>query len=100
VLEAVSRVAPTRQRLIWQSSTAASRDNENGSDVHLSAFGPPTDRDHAQALNELGQAGVVDDAAFYGSRVGAHGRGRRLIGTHGVPLEVMRPIMDEPDMFW
>ncbi|OBF27973.1 alpha/beta hydrolase [Mycobacterium sp. ACS4331] len=42
--------------------------NVNGSDVHLSAFGHSYgSTTTAQALNELGASGVVDDAAFYGS---------------------------------
>lgn len=42
--------------------------NEHGSGVHLSAFGHSYgSMATAQALNELGETGVVDDAAFYGS---------------------------------
>ena len=75
--------------------------NEHGSDVHLSAFGHSYGSlTTAQALNELGHTGVVDDAAFYGSPgLGHTNEVGGYIGTHGVPLEVMRPIMDEPDMF-
>lgn len=75
--------------------------NEHGTDVHLSAFGHSYGSlTTAQALNELGQTGVVDDAAFYGSPgLGHTNEVAGYSGTHGVPLEVMRPIMDEPDMF-
>ena len=42
--------------------------NIHGSDVELSAFGHSYgSTTTAQALNELGQKGVVDNAAFYGS---------------------------------
>ena len=42
--------------------------NINGADVHLSAFGHSYGSlTTAQALNELGETGVVDNAAFYGS---------------------------------
>lgn len=74
--------------------------NEHGSDVHLSAFGHSYGSlTTAQALNELGQTGVVDDAAFYGSPgLGHTNEVGGYTGTHGVPLEVMRPIGDEVDM--
>ena len=74
--------------------------NENGSDVHLSAFGHSYGSlTTAQALNELGQTGVVDDAAFYGSPGLGHTEDMvTKIGVHGVPYELARPIGDEVDM--
>ena len=67
--------------------------DEHGSDVHLSAFGHSYGSlTTAQALNELGQSGVVDDAAFYGSPGLGHTNDvAGHTGTLGVPLEVMRP---------
>jgi hypothetical protein len=42
--------------------------NEHGSDVQLSAFGHSYGSlTTAQALHDLGQTGVIDDAVFYGS---------------------------------
>ncbi|KUI05598.1 alpha/beta hydrolase [Mycobacterium sp. IS-3022] len=75
--------------------------NEHGSDVHLSALGHSYGSlTTAQALYELGQTGVVDDAAFYGSPgLGHTDEVGSVTGVHGVPLEVMRPIGDEADMF-
>ena len=74
--------------------------NEHGSDVHLSAFGHSYGSlTTAQALDELGQTGVVDDAAFYGSPGLGHTNGvAGHTGTFRVPLEVMRPISDESDL--
>ncbi|MCV7434915.1 alpha/beta hydrolase [Mycolicibacterium bacteremicum] len=74
--------------------------NENGSDVHLSAFGHSYGSlTTAQALSELGQTGVVDDAAFYGSPgLGHTDDTMTRFGAHGVPIELMRPIGDEVDM--
>ncbi len=74
--------------------------NEHGSDVHLSAFGHSYGSlTTAQALHELGQTGVVDDAAFYGSPgLGHTDDVMTRFGAHGVPIEVMRPIGDEVDM--
>jgi hypothetical protein len=74
--------------------------NEHGSDVHLSAFGHSYGSlTTAQALNELGQMGVVDDAAFYGSPGLGHTEDMQTkIGAHGVPYELARPIGDEVDM--
>ena len=70
--------------------------NEHGSDVHLSAFGHSYgSMATAQALNELGAAGVVDDAAFYGSPgPWAHRRNRRLgsAGTRGADHERVRSV--------
>ncbi|HEX9831983.1 MAG TPA: alpha/beta hydrolase, partial [Mycobacterium sp.] len=67
--------------------------NEHGSDVHVSAFGHSYGSlTTAQALHELGQTGVVDDAAFYGSPgLGHTDEVGSYTGTHGVPIEVMRP---------
>ncbi|KUH85835.1 MULTISPECIES: alpha/beta hydrolase [unclassified Mycobacterium] len=75
--------------------------NEHGSDVHLSALGHSYGSlTTAQALYELGQTGVVDDAAFYGSPgLGHTDEVGSVTGVHGVPLELMRPIGDESDMF-
>lgn len=75
--------------------------NEHGSDVHLSALGHSYGSlTTAQALNELGQTGVVDDAAFYGSPgLGHMNETVPSIGPHGVPIELMQPIRDESDMF-
>jgi hypothetical protein len=62
--------------------------NEHGSDVHLSALGHSYGSlTTAQALNELGQTGVVDDAAFYGSPGLGH------MNDGGAPIN------DESDMF-
>jgi len=74
--------------------------NEHGSDVHLSAFGHSYGSlTTAQALTELGQTGVVDDAAFYGSPGLGHADDMvTKIGPHGVPYELARPIGDEVDM--
>lgn len=74
--------------------------NEHGSDVHLSAFGHSYGSlTTAQALTELGQTGVVDDAAFYGSPGLGHTDDMvTKIGAHGVPYELARPIGDEVDM--
>lgn len=74
--------------------------NEHGSDVHLSAFGHSYGSlTTAQALHELGATGVVDDAAFYGSPgLGHTDEAMTRFGTHGVPIEVMRPIGDEVDL--
>jgi hypothetical protein len=75
--------------------------NEHGADVHLSALGHSYGSlTTAQALNELGQTGVVDDAAFYGSPGLGHTEDMTTkIGAFGVPYEVARPISDESDMF-
>lgn len=75
--------------------------NEHGSDVHLSALGHSYGSlTTAQALYELGQTGVVDDAAFYGSPgLGHTDEVGSVTGAHGIPMELMRPITDEPDMF-
>jgi hypothetical protein len=69
--------------------------NEHGSDVHLSAFGHSYGSvATAQALNELGAAGVVDDAVFYGSPGLGH-----TDATQGVwPLERAVPILNEGDL--
>ncbi len=69
--------------------------NENGSDVHLSALGHSYGSlTTAQALNELGETGVVDDAAFYGSP--GLGDTDRTVGWG--PLERAVPIGDESDL--
>lgn len=75
--------------------------NEHGSDVHLSAFGHSYGSlTTAQALNELGVAGVVDDAAFYGSPgLGDTNVPETVIGPRGIPYEVSVPIRDESDLF-
>jgi hypothetical protein len=75
--------------------------NEHGSDVHLSALGHSYGSlTTAQALHELGQTGVVDDAAFYGSPgLGHTDEVGGYTGVHGVPIELMRPITDEADLF-
>ncbi|MDH6195285.1 hypothetical protein M2272_001925 [Mycobacterium frederiksbergense] len=75
--------------------------NEHGSDVHLSAFGHSYGSlTTAQALNELGVSGVVDDAAFYGSPgLGDSNVPETVIGPRGVPYEVSVPIRDESDLF-
>lgn len=75
--------------------------NEHGSDVHLSAFGHSYGSlTTAQALNELGQTGVVDDAAFYGSPgLGHTNETVTEIGPRGVPIELAPPISDESDLF-
>jgi hypothetical protein len=67
--------------------------NERGSDVHLSAFGHSYgSMTTAQALNELGETGVVDAAAFYGSP-GLGYANERVMGAFG------KFITDEPDLF-
>lgn len=69
--------------------------NENGSDVHLSAFGHSYgSMATAQALHELGQTGVVDDAVFYGSP----GLGHTDATVGWGPLERAVPIMNEADL--
>lgn len=75
--------------------------NEHGSDVHLSALGHSYGSlTTAQALNELGATGVVDDAAFYGSPGLGHTDATVTeYGTRGVPHEVAVPIRDESDLF-
>ncbi|WP_193046837.1 alpha/beta hydrolase [Mycolicibacterium baixiangningiae] len=75
--------------------------NENGSDVHLSAFGHSYGSlTTAQALNELGQPGVVDDAAFYGSPgLGFTNDSVTHHNAQGVPIETHPPIRDESDLY-
>jgi hypothetical protein len=75
--------------------------NEHGSDVHLSAFGHSYGSvATAQALNELGATGVVDDAAFYGSPgLGHSDMTETHVGPRGIPVEVLTPIRDESDLF-
>lgn len=64
--------------------------------MHLSALGHSYGSlTTAQALNELGQTGVVDDAAFYGSP--GLGSTDRTIGWG--PLERAVPIGDESDLY-
>ncbi len=74
--------------------------NEHGSDVHLSAFGHSYGSlTTAQALEELGETGVVDDAAFYGSP-GLGFTDQTRTEWHGnVPYEAAVPIRDEADMY-
>lgn len=70
--------------------------NEHGADVHLSAFGHSFGSlTTAAALYELGEAGVVDDAAFYGSP----GLGFTDDWRGVWPFEVPAPIDDESDLF-
>lgn len=75
--------------------------NEHGSDVHLSAFGHSYGSlTTAQALNELGATGVVDDAAFYGSPGLGHANETVTEYTsQGVPMQVSPPIHDESDLY-
>ncbi|MFC7674798.1 alpha/beta hydrolase [Mycolicibacterium sp. GCM10028919] len=75
--------------------------NEHGSDVHLSAFGHSYGSlTTAQALHELGATGVVDDAAFYGSPGLGHTDATEThVGPRGIPVEVLAPIRDEPDLY-
>ena len=69
--------------------------NEHGSDVHLSAFGHSYgSMATAQALNELGETGVVDDAVFYGSP----GLGHTDETVGWGPLERAVPILNEADL--
>ncbi|MBY0290333.1 MAG: alpha/beta hydrolase family protein [Mycobacteriaceae bacterium] len=69
--------------------------NEHGSDVHLSAFGHSYGSlATAQALNELGATGVVDEAVFYGSP----GLGHTDETVGWGPLERAVPIMNEGDL--
>ena len=73
--------------------------NEHGSDVHLSAFGHSYGSlTTAQALNELGEAGVVDDAAFYGSPGLGYANMPDVDLNHPPPLNPI-PIRDELDMY-
>ena len=75
--------------------------NEHGSDVHLSAFGHSYGSlTTAQALNELGEAGVVDDAAFYGSPgLGYANEPGTVLGPKGEPYLGPVPIGDESDLY-
>lgn len=67
--------------------------NIHGSDVELSAFGHSYgSTTTAQALNELGEKGVVDNAAFYGSP-GLGWSNEKLLGF------IPTPITDESDLF-
>ena len=67
--------------------------NIHGSDVELSAFGHSYgSTTTAQALNELGQKGVVDNAAFYGSP-GLGWSNDKVLGL------IPQPIRDEPDLY-
>jgi hypothetical protein len=69
--------------------------NEHGSDVHLSAFGHSYGSvATAQALNELGATGVVDDAVFYGSP----GLGHTDETVGWGPLERAVPIANEAQL--
>lgn len=73
--------------------------NVHGSDVHLSAFGQSYGSlTAAQALNELGETGVVDDAAFYGSP--GLGRTEQWYVDPSLPEApaVQMPISDESDL--
>jgi Alpha/beta hydrolase len=72
--------------------------NTNGSDVHLSAFGHSYGSlTTAQALNELGQTGVVDDAVFYGSPGLGYSNDDLTVGAHGVPVPAY--ITDESQLY-
>ena len=67
--------------------------NVHGSDVHLSAFGHSYgSTTTAQALNELGEKGVVDDAVFYGSPGLGHAN-EKILGVFGTFIN------DEDDLF-
>lgn len=67
--------------------------NVNGADVHLSAFGHSYgSTTTAQALNELGEKGVVDDAVFYGSPGLGHAN-EKLLGVFPTFIN------DENDLF-
>ncbi|MEV3905340.1 alpha/beta hydrolase [Mycobacterium sp. NPDC050551] len=74
--------------------------NEHGADVNLSAFGHSYGSlTTAQALNELGETGVVDNAAFYGSP-GLGFTDETTTEYHGnVPYQTHVPISDESDLF-
>lgn len=74
--------------------------NEHGADVNLSAFGHSYGSlTTAQALNELGETGVVDNAAFYGSP-GLGFTDEVVTEYHGnVPYQAQVPIGDESDLF-
>lgn len=72
--------------------------NINGADVHLSAFGHSYGSlTTAQALNELGETGVVDDAAFYGSPGLGYANELTTIGPRGIPMA--EAITDESQLF-
>ena len=74
--------------------------NEHGSDVHLSAFGHSYGSlTTAQALNELGATGVVDDAAFYGSPGLGYTNETWTDRSIGIPIERPYVIDDESDLF-
>ena len=74
--------------------------NEHGSDVHLSAFGHSYGSlTTAQALNELGATGVVDDAAFYGSPGLGYTNETWIDRSIGFPIERPYVIDDESDLF-
>ena len=75
--------------------------NEHGSDVQLSAFGHSYGSlTTAQALHDLGQTGVVDDAVFYGSPgLGTTGETTTITGERGGQIEYRVPIRDESDLF-
>lgn len=74
--------------------------NVHGSEVNLSAFGHSYGSlTTAQALQELGEPGVVDNAAFYGSP-GLGFTDETTTQWHGnVPYEAAVPIRDESDLF-
>ncbi|MGE2716017.1 alpha/beta hydrolase [Mycolicibacterium litorale] len=74
--------------------------NVHGSEVNLSAFGHSYGSlTTAQALHELGETGVVDNAAFYGSP-GLGFTDQTTTEWHGnVPYEAAVPIRDEADLF-
>ena len=67
--------------------------NAHGLDVELSAFGHSYgSTTTAQALNELGEKGVVDNAAYYGSP-GLGWANDKVLGF------IPKPVFDEPDLF-
>lgn len=67
--------------------------NADGAGVELSAFGHSYgSTTTAQALNELGEKGIVDNAAFYGSP-GLGWANEKVLGF------LPKPIYDEPDLF-
>lgn len=74
--------------------------NVHSSDVHLSAFGHSYGSlTTAQALHELGQYGVVDDAVFYGSPGLGYTDEWYVDPTVPEANPVRLPIYDESDLF-
>lgn len=74
--------------------------NEAGADVHLSAFGQSYGSlVTAQALNELGETGIVDEAAFYGSPGLGYSDEWFVDNSGPEPVSVRLHISDESDLF-